>query len=816
MKRKKRILYWIWILFVMCPVLYGQASGPQPGDVYKEFFLNLKIGNNWRVTDPNSSSNGAQDFLPNPVMTFQVDDLDGAIKAEALFDIWGGHVGTIDKKFRLNGNTWVDVPDHPTIPEEPECYYSEFNHIFEVPLEQLNEGSNTLEGTSGGQTCFNFNWGQWGWYVMVVRVYYGPEKAQTTGSIISHLSGSDMTELDTIVIEAASPAGIRKVDLLGKYLGYDENGDGIYYDWHRNYHVLNIEEHIGTSISSPYKIVWDNQWIPDQEPHGISLVARICDKNNIWYVTEIVDSISLVRPEGVGVKMYTAQDVPKKFGVRVRQKKWCNIIIDSLDYATNARIYHRTWNGLDGGAGSGLVKEPLIVNSWRDKVGGANHNYKLSIRKVPIDALIEGTNGVGYESETNHHGIEILWPGPAMLVRYNRNAPQVATPVITPDSGEYKMPLEITIECETQEAAIYYSLDGTPAQIGDNRYLGPFDLQDSAIVSAIAVKFDQMPSELACQKYTSYLSPRMVRAYKGAINGTVEVDFNKPVEKVSAEDLSNYTIDNSGNINSATLDSTATKVVLEMDGMTEGEEYTLTVNNIIDDTGISIPFNSESTFLYKYTIEISASFESDDHPPEHSMDNDLLTYWSANGTEGVWIQYDLMTTRLVQSVDIAFYLGDTRNSYLIIATSRDGINWTEAFNGESSGTSTELEKFDIGDIEARYIRILGLGNSGTSNWNSYTEIRINWQWETGIPEYQKSDLKVYPIPASREIRIGLTNFPENANVYFVNTLGQLSPAIWIEEYSRLSIAHLKSGLYMLIVSSENLLLQKKIIIANEY
>ena len=74
--RKKRILYWIWILFVMCPVLYGQASGPQPGDVYKEFFLNLKIGNNWRVTDPNSSSNGAQDFLPNPVMTFHVDDLD--------------------------------------------------------------------------------------------------------------------------------------------------------------------------------------------------------------------------------------------------------------------------------------------------------------------------------------------------------------------------------------------------------------------------------------------------------------------------------------------------------------------------------------------------------------------------------------------------------------------------------------------------------------------------------------------------------------------------------------------------------------------
>ena len=340
-------------------------------------------------------------------------------------------------------------------------------------------------------------------------------------------------------------------------------------------------------------------------------------------------------------------------------------------------MYHRTWNGLDGGAGSGLVKEPLIVNSWRDKVGGANHDYKLSIRKVPVDALIEGTNKVGYESETDHHGIEILWPGPALLVRYNRNALQVATPVITPDSGEYRMPLEVTIECETPDAAIYYSLDGTPAQIGDNRYLGPFNLQDSAVVSAIAVKFDQLPSEATFQKYTSYLFPKMVRAYKGAIGGTIEVDFNKPVEKDGAEDLSNYTIDNSVTIKSATLDPGATKVVLEVEGATEGEEYTIMVNNIIDDTGTSIPFNSSSTFLYSYIIEISASFDSDDHPKEHSMDGDLSTYWSALGTEDVWIQYDLRTIRLVESIDIAFYLGDTRYSYLIIETSLDGINWTE-------------------------------------------------------------------------------------------------------------------------------------------
>ncbi len=797
---------------------YCQLSGPQPGDVYKEFALNLKSGNNWRVTDPNASASGAQEFLPNPDMTIQIEDLDGAIRAEALMDIWGGHTGTTGKKFRFNGNTWIDIPDHPSIPVSPECYNSEFNYITEVPLGHLQVGNNQFEGYSGGQTCFNFNWGQWGWYVMIVRIYYAPEKLHSTGSITSHPSGSMVIELDTIVVEAQSSAGVKRVDILGKYWGYDENGDGIYLDWHRNYHTPSLEEHIGSAISTPYRFVWDNRWVPDQAPGSVQFLARILDSNDVWFVTEIVDSISLIRPEGIAVKMYTAENVPKKFWVRAGEKKSCDIKIDDLSDATNAMLVHRTWNGQDGGAGSGTILIPLYVNSWRGKVGGVNHNYALSSVKVPVNSLIEGNNDVAYHSNTSHHGIEILWPGPAILVRYNVNAPAVETPVIDPVPGEYKMPLEVSLSCATPGAEIYYTTAGSDPNVGSRKYITPFNISDSSIVKAIAIRFDHHPSEIAQHLYSPYQFPRLHDAYKGENENTVEVEYNKPVEKSSAEDISNYSLNNEGIILNVKLDpDDPARVILSVDGMVEGEEYILSVENVLDNTGMSIPFSSTATFVYAYIIEVTASDADGENVAANTMDGNLTTYWSANGTSGVWIQYDLRTHRLIQSVDMAFFLGDQRKSYFIIQTSDDGKIWTEIYNGESSGNTLEPEEFDFEDVTARYVRILGLGNSSTSNWNSYTEVQINWLGKgTYIVNNQSdSEIKVYPVPAVNGIHVELPSWQYETDVYFVNALGQKRQARLTGKSTWISTRFLSSGMYLMIVPTQDRILYKRIIVIND-
>ncbi len=394
------------------------SEGPQPGDIYCEYAVNLKNGNWWRVTDPDAGHSGAADFLPNPVLEINIDDLEGAVRAEILMDIWGGHAGTSGKKFRFNDKAWMDVPKVPTIPQRSECYMTEYNVILDLPLRYLKEGINTFEGTSGGQICYNFNWGQWGWYVMMVRVYYGPGKSHAVGQITWPASGGTISENPEIVINPEDPGNVNKIQVIGNYYGYDENGDGLYFDWHRAYHGTEIEGHIGTITQAPYHLTWDTRFVPDQDSAGIFLVARIRDTSGIWFVTNVVNSIHLERPDSLSVRMFNSYDIPEKFTVRAGKTLSCKNDIETLENAISCRMYHRTWNAGDDHAAGGHIDKPLIINGHNFKCYGKNHFFALSSVEIPVSNLYEGINEIAYTSDTEHHGIEILWPGPAFIVRY--------------------------------------------------------------------------------------------------------------------------------------------------------------------------------------------------------------------------------------------------------------------------------------------------------------------------------------------------------------------------------------------------------------
>jgi hypothetical protein len=120
--------------------------------------------------------------------------------------------------------------------------------------------------------------------------------------------------------------------------------------------------------------------------------------------------------------------------------------------------------------------------------------------------------------------------------------------------------------------------------------------------------------------------------------------------------------------------------------------------------------------------EVKASYYQDGHPPEHTIDGDLSTRWSAEG-DGQWIEYDLCSTRNVGYVKIAWYRGDQRIAQFDIKVSSDGIVWSPVYSGESSGTTVDLELYDFNDVTARYVRIVGHGNT-QNDWNSITEVEI--------------------------------------------------------------------------------------------
>jgi endoglucanase len=114
---------------------------------------------------------------------------------------------------------------------------------------------------------------------------------------------------------------------------------------------------------------------------------------------------------------------------------------------------------------------------------------------------------------------------------------------------------------------------------------------------------------------------------------------------------------------------------------------------------------------------------NDGNVPANVLDNDLNTRWSASG-DGQWIRFCLNTPATVTGVQIAFYQGNIRTSGFDVQISDSGLVWNNVLtNVHSSGTTNNLETFSFTPRTAKYVRIVGHGNSANT-WNSYTEVKI--------------------------------------------------------------------------------------------
>jgi hypothetical protein len=120
---------------------------------------------------------------------------------------------------------------------------------------------------------------------------------------------------------------------------------------------------------------------------------------------------------------------------------------------------------------------------------------------------------------------------------------------------------------------------------------------------------------------------------------------------------------------------------------------------------------------------VTASSVQSPNVATNTRDSDMSTRWSAEG-DGQWIAYDLGTPRTVSQVAIAWYQGNQRQASFAIEVSSNGANWTEVHSGNSRGRTLSLEPYDFTAVSARYVRILGYGNT-VNSWNSITEVEIS-------------------------------------------------------------------------------------------
>ena len=350
-------------------------------------------------------------------VTIRVDEeialLDGA---ELYLELWGGHPGTARKRFSLNGQGSYEIPEVGTAAGN--CTFS----YPSIPLDlaHLKRGDNVFEFSCEQGTSF---WGHFLFEVAAVKVFLKGDHPDLRASGLDsfHVDVSAQRQVgsaERLLLSVEGPprdlSRIDTVDYEARYRGFDENGDGETTDWHGFTKQKLPVAILGTSGTPPFEGAWDLAMVPDQE--GMAVRARVSLKqgNGLVYETAPAGGLSTAPRDRVEVTLHGTRDLPHPFWSRASRLQRCTIELpEDPGDIERAELHVVIWDG-----GRGSTERPFMLNGHELAVTGEGRHDVL-YRVVGIDPswLRRGPNLIEVLSDTEHHGIEVLLPGPALVVR---------------------------------------------------------------------------------------------------------------------------------------------------------------------------------------------------------------------------------------------------------------------------------------------------------------------------------------------------------------------------------------------------------------
>lgn len=109
----------------------------------------------------------------------------------------------------------------------------------------------------------------------------------------------------------------------------------------------------------------------------------------------------------------------------------------------------------------------------------------------------KNTDGTYYMSES----VEGITQNADKTISFNfKGLSNVASPVFSPEGGNYAEAQNVTISCETEGASIYYTTDGTNPTASSTRYTGAINVAQTTTIKAIAIA-DGEESEIVSATY---------------------------------------------------------------------------------------------------------------------------------------------------------------------------------------------------------------------------------------------------------------------------------------------------------------------------
>lgn len=413
--------YCFWLLlFFLCSSLVAH------GKFYRQYWAEFdeSVSNHrdgrWRVNDPQLALHegfGKRDeALANGLVLLNAPEfLFDLESAELYLEMWGGHPHTMNKRVSVNGKGIYSIPDYGT--SENHCVYAYPSIPIEIP--HLVNGVNAL------QFSCDRGHGFWGHFIMdnvALKCFIKPDslfkKNPELANFHASVSAPAVIENETAELFLDVPDefidNIESVVFLACYTGFDDNGNTLDHDWHGYTHKREWTHHLGTLDRAPFQMEWNMIKIPDQST-PVQFKAIIKFKDGLYYETE-ASAGSVFMRQKEHVQMFYCYKAPVPFWSRAEDLNTAkmNIPVDPKKIIS-AQLQIKIWDG-----GEGEVLEPFKINGHAYPITSkkAIHDVVHTVLDVDPKHLQKGDNVITLLSDTEHHGIEVLRPGPCLILRY--------------------------------------------------------------------------------------------------------------------------------------------------------------------------------------------------------------------------------------------------------------------------------------------------------------------------------------------------------------------------------------------------------------
>ena len=408
-------------------IFFGRAVNA--GQFYKEYWAEwdesiTNCRGRLRVNDTELSLHKTfgkrSEAKANGLMLVSINEDLFHLKAAQLYlEMWGGHPGTSSKRFGANGKQIYNVPEVGAAAGH--CTYS--YPVIPLKVHHLVTGVNAFQFACDRGSSF------WGHFIIdnaAVRCFLKADHPDLTQAVLKGFSanvklpnpGNVLQDITEILISYPSELekSIVSADYFGRYLGFDDDGDGHEYDWHGFTQKKQYQNHIGSASKPPFSVKWNTSMVPSQpEPMAICAVVQL--KGGLHYVTDTLDYLTFPANRGP-VVIYKCSSMPTPFWSRdSKENKAVIKLPKDISFLQRVQLMIKIWDG-----GEGKVTEPFKINGHPYPITSrrAVHDVVFTVAEVNPEHLKPGKNQITLLSDTEHHGIEVLLPGPVLIARYNK------------------------------------------------------------------------------------------------------------------------------------------------------------------------------------------------------------------------------------------------------------------------------------------------------------------------------------------------------------------------------------------------------------